>query len=659
MQRVLSFGGVLCVVLFVLVAGPFLRGEVGTKGGEWPNHGGDLGFSRYSPLDQINKDNVKSLRIAWQRPAVSPELTTQFPGLKYGNKLLSTPLMINGVLYASDGVGLVEAFDPATGKTLWVQQLPDEDEAPPRGNASRGVAYFQSGGDERIFSVRPPYLLATDPKTGKLIRRFGEGGKVDLQNYADTVDQVPYRWLSAPLVTRDVVIVGSSTQPRSSDIRAYDVRTGKLRWTFHVIPRAGEFGADTWLGDSLTGVQAGDAAVWTMMSADEELGLVYLPTSAPTNEMWGGDRPGANLFGSSIVCLRAETGERVWHFQTVHHDIWDYDNPAPPMLIDITVNGRPIKAVVVLTKQAFAFVFDRVTGQPVWPIEERPVPKSTVPGEWTAPTQPFPTKPAPFDRQGITADDLIDFTPELRTQALEIAKRYQLGPLFMPPILKGDGHNSPEGIVQMPGHVGGVEWGGGAFDPETGILYVPSRTGGWVVGLVPRKPDPSFKPGGLTETRCCSKYLGGMEGRGIVEGPSGLPLTKPPYGRITAINMNTGDNLWMVPNGDGPRNDPALKHLNLPPLGQPGHGMPLVTKTMLIVTEGDPINNFTPSGGGIDEGKKVRAFDKASGAVLWETEFEAGANGSPITYMYKGKQYLLMSIGSRTHPGEWVALSLP
>ena len=656
MRRVL-FGSLICLVLFA--AHPLLEAENPTNGGEWPNHGGDKGFMRYSPLDQINKETVRDLRIAWRRPAVAPELRAQYPALKYGNKFASTPLMIKGVLYASNGVGLVEAFDPATGKTLWVQELPDQEETPPRGTASRGVAYFQSGSDERIFSVRPPYLLAIDPKTGKLIHSFGEGGKVDLQIYADTPEPVVYRWRSAPLVARDVVIVGSSTQQRSNDVRAYDVRTGRLRWTFHVIPRAGEFGADTWLGDSLEGVQAGDGAVWTMMSADDELGLVYLPTSAATNEMWGGDRPGDNLFASSIVCIRAETGKRVWHFQMVHHDIWDFDNPAPPMLVDITVDGKPIKAVVVLTKQAFAYVFDRVTGQPVWPIEERPVPRSNVPGEWTAPTQPFPTKPAPFDLQGITTDDLIDFTPELRAQALVIAKRYTLGPLFMPPIVKGDGRDSPEGILQMPGHVGGVEWGGGAFDPETAILYVPSRTGGWVVGLVPRKPDPSFKPGGLTETRCCTKYLGGMEGRRIVKGPGGLPLTKPPYGRITAINMNTGEHIWMVPNGDGPRNNPALKHLNLPPLGQPGHGMPLVTKTLLIVTEGDPINNFTPSGAGPDAGKKVRAFDKASGAALWETEFQAGVNGSPITYMHKGKQYLVMAIGSRTIPGEWVALSLP
>ena len=354
-------------------------------------------------------------------------------------------------------------------------------------------------------------------------------------------------------------------------------------------------------------------------------------------------------------------GERVWHYQLVHHDIWDFDNPTAPMLMDITVDGKLIKAVVQLTKQSMAYVFDRVTGEPVWPIEERSVPKSNVPGEWTSPTQPIPTKPAPFDLQGISTDDLIDFTPTLRADAIDITKRYVLGPLFTSPTIKSNAPDGTQGTLQMPGHVGGVEWGGGAFDPETQILYVPSRTGGWVVGFIPRDPDPSVKPGALSETRCCVSYLGGMEGRRIVEaGTSGLPLTKPPYGRITAINMHTGDHLWMVPNGDGPRDHPLLKPLKLPPLSQPGHGMPLLTKTLLFVTDGDPIGSpYTPNGGGPDSGKKVRAYDKVSGATLWEKEFEAGANGSPMTYMHDGRQYIVIPIGSKTHPGEWVALNLP
>jgi quinoprotein glucose dehydrogenase len=423
------------------------------------------------------------------------------------------------------------------------------------------------------------------------------------------------------------------------------VRTGKRRWTFHVIPKPGEFGNDTWLDGSWNGAQAGEADAWGTISADEELGFVYLPTSAARNGAYGALRPGANLFSTSLICVRAETGERVWHFQTVHHDIFDYDNPTAPILMDITVNGRPIKAVVQLTKQAMAYVFDRVSGEPVWPIEERPVPQSSVPGERTSPTQPFPTKPAPYDRHGIAMDDLIDFTPALRSEAIEIAKRYVLGPIFTPASLKGDGPNGTQGTLFLPGQVGGTNWGGAGFDPETGILYVPSRTGAFFVQVVPN--DPKKTP---------QRY---SVNRGLVEGPEGLPLTKPPYGRITAIDMNTGNHLWMVPNGDGPRDHPVIKHLNLPPLGQPGQGMTVVTKTLLFVSEGDPVMALTPPGGGVNAGKKFRAFDKASGAVLWETELAAGTNGPPITYMHNNKQYIVMPIGSATHPGELVAFSLP
>ena len=648
MQRAEGWG-MLCVALLAMSG--TLEGQQGSKSGEWHSHGGDKGFTRYSSLEQINKDNVKNLQIVWRRPAVAPELRAQYPDLKYGNQFQSTPLMVNGVLYGSNGVGLVEAFDPATGKMIWVQELPEPENETISGRAIRGVAYWRSGSDERILSVRDRYLLAIDPKTGKLIRSFGDGGKVDLADYGDTAEPVRYSWRSVPLVVRDVVVMGSSSPDatglmgfRAGDVRAYDVRTGEHRWTFHVIPRPGEFGNETWLEGSWNGIQAGEADVWTMISADEELGLVYLPTSAPTNGMYGGHRPGANLFSSSIVCVRADTGELVWHFQTVHHDIFDWDNPTAPILFDITVNDTPIKAVAQLTKQAMAFVLDRVTGEPVWPIEERPVPRSNVPGEWVSPTQPFPTKPAPYDRHGITIDDLIDFTPELRAEAVEIASRYVLGPVFTPPSLRGNGPNG-QGTLMLPGHIGGTNWGGAGVDPETGIMYVPSRTGPFFVQLVPNDLDQ-------TEHR----YRGV---RGTVEGPAGLPLTKPPYGRITAIDMNTGGHVWMVPNGDGPRNHPAIKDLNLPPLGQPGHAMTLVTKTLLFVSEGDPIMALTPPGGGPDAGKKFRAFDKASGAVLWETELPAGTNGPPMTYMHEGKQFIVMPIGSVTHPGDWVAFSLP
>jgi len=622
------------------------QAQRGTSGGQWPNHSGDKGSTKYAPLDQINRSNVRNLHVAWRRPAVADELRGQHQQLKFSNLFRSTPLMINGVLYASDGIGLVEAFDPATGRTLWVQESTDLGPEALAGTSTRGIAYWRNAADERILSVRPPYLYAINLKTGELIRSFGEAGKVDLRTGLGPQPQ-PFNFTSAPLIVKDIAVIGSSIADNPNvkegtrgDVRGYDVKTGKLRWTFRTIPREREFGVETWEDRSWD--YTGAVNAWSNLSADEELGYIYLPLTSPTSDMYGGHRLGNNLFSDSLVCLKAETGERVWHFQLVHHDLWDYDLPAAPILADIRVNGKPIKAVVQVTKQGFAFVFDRVTGQPVWPIEERPVPQSATPGERTAPTQPFPTKPAPFERQGVSVDDLIDFTPELRSEAIDITKRYVVGPLFTPPSIKGDGPNDTKGTLQLPGSVGGADWNGAALDPETGILYVPSVTGTFAADLV---------SGNTVQSNL--RYVRGT--REFVTGPRGLPLFKPPYGRITAINLNTGDHVWVKPNGDGPREHPAIKHLNLPPLGQPGRASPLVTKTLLFIGEGDPINVRTPPGGG---GRKFRAYDKASGAVVWEMEFPAGTTGAPMTYMYKGKQYIAFAIGSSEHKAEFVALAL-
>ncbi len=623
------------------------QAQRGTSGGQWPNHSGDKGSTKYAPLDQINRSNVRNLHVAWRRPAVADELREQHHELKFSNLFRSTPLMINGVLYASDGIGLVEAFDPATGRTLWVQESTDPGPEALTGTSTRGIAYWRNGADERILSVRPPYLYAINLKTGELIRSFGEAGKVDLRTGLGPQPQ-PFNFTSAPLIVKDIAVIGSSIADNPNlkegtrgDVRGYDVKTGKLRWTFRTIPGEREFGVETWEGRSWE--YTGAVNAWSNLSADEELGYIYLPLTSPTSDMYGGHRLGNNLFSDSLVCLKAETGERVWHFQLVHHDLWDYDLPAAPILADIRVNGKPIKAVVQVTKQGFAFVFDRVTGQPVWPIEERPVPQSATPGERTAPTQPFPTRPAPFERQGVSVDDLIDFTPELRREAIDITKRYVVGPLFTPPSIKGDAPNDTKGTLQLPGSVGGADWNGAALDPETGILYVPSVTGTFAADLV---------SGNTVKSNL--QYVHGT--REFVTGPRGLPLFKPPYGRITAINLNTGDQVWMKPNGDGPREHPAIKHLNLPPLGQPGRASPLLTKTLLFIGEGDPINVRTPPGGG---GRKFRAYDKASGAVVWEMEFPAGTTGAPMTYMYKGKQYIAFAIGSNEHQAEFVALALP
>ena len=646
-----SAARVAVAVLVSSVAGP-AGAQTGTTG-EWRVQGGDNGYTRYAPLDQINADTVNDLDIAWRRPPVDETVLARWPELRFSNNLRSTPSMIDGVLYASNGIGLVEAFDPATGQTIWVQDLPFLGDETPRGTANRGVGYWEddSGSTRRILSVHAPYLLATDLDTGRLITDFGDAGKVDLRVYADTAELIDHLVISPPLVVRDVVIVGSLMddhppvkEQRPGYVRAYDVRTGDLRWTWSPIPKPGEPGVETWLDDSWE--YSGTSNVWTMMSADEELGLVYLPTGAPTNDMYGGHRPGNNLYANSLVCVRADTGEQVWHFQMVHHDLWDYDNNVAPILMDITVDGRPIKAVVQLTKQAMAYVFDRVTGEPVWPIVERPVPGSETPGEWISPTQPFPTKPAPFDVHGISVDSLTDFTPELREEAIDIAASYAMGEIFTPPSIRGDGDGDRKGTLQVPGVVGGAEWGGAGYDPETGVLYVPSVTGTFGADLRPGNPDTMNV-----------RYTRGL--REMIPGPQGLPLLKPPYGRITAIDMNTGEHVWMVPNGDGPRDHPAIAHLDLPRLGQPGRAMTLLTKSLLFVTEGDPSMIRTPPGGGPGAGKGFRAYDKVSGDVVWETTLPAGSTGSPMTYMHEGKQYIVVPVGSQAGGGQWVALALP
>ncbi|MBM3771376.1 MAG: pyrroloquinoline quinone-dependent dehydrogenase [Acidimicrobiia bacterium] len=638
--------------------------QQGARGGEWTRYGADAGTTKYSPLDQINKDNVARLQIAWRRPAVDPSISSKDPEFSYSGNFRATPLMIGGVLYSPNGIGLVEAFHPGTGKTIWVQQpFPDEGAQSLRGDSTRGLTYWTEGSDRRLFAVRGEYLVALDPATGKPVPSFGENGRVALRPGLGP-RATRYAWTGAAQVCRDVVIVGVGIGGSMSDratqrqgvpgvVQAFDVRTGKPRWRFSPIPRPGEVGAETWEDDSWS--YAGDANLWSLIAADEQEGLAYLPMTSPTSDMYGGHRLGHNLFANTLVCVRCATGERAWHYQIVHHDLWDYDLPAAPILADIRVDGKPIKAVVQLTKQAFAYVFDRVTGRPVWPIEERPVPTSNVPGERTAPTQPFPTKPPAFDRQGVTIDDLIDFTPELRAEAVALLKYYRIGPLFTPPSVRGTGPEGHRGTIQLPGSVGGADWQSGAFDPETGILYVQSITGPFTADVV--------KP----ETKTDLNYVSGI--RAWTAGPKGLPLFKPPYGRITGIDLNRGEIKWMTPNGDGPRNHPLLKPLNLPPLGSPGRSSPLVTKTLLFLGEGDPVMaglgsrlrpempaSLAPGYGG----RRFRAFDKATGAILWETELPAGVTGAPMTYMFEGKQYVLAATGT-TEPRSagFVALSLP
>ncbi len=616
--------------------------QQGAAAGQWRVYGGGPGGTSYSALDQIHAGNVAELEIAWRWSA-----RNQGPQPELKNS--TTPLMVDGVLYATAGSRRnVIAIDAGTGETLWIWRM-DEGERgrkSPRTNSGRGVAYWSDGdGDRRIYVVTPGYhLVALDAETGREVTTFGTDGVVDLKRgLGRPVDPIEgiIGSSSPPVISGDVLMVGAalaiglqapSPENVPGHVRGFDVRTGELRWTFHTIPQPGETGHDTWEDGSWE--YTGNAAVWAPFTVDEELGYVYLPVEAATSDVYGGHRLGDNLFSTSLVALDVQTGERVWHYQIVHHDIWDYDNPTAPILVDVTVDGRSVKAVVQLTKQAFAYVFDRVTGEPVWPIEERPVPQSDVPGERTSPTQPFPSKPAAYDRQGFTVDDLIDFTPELRAEAEQLASRYRLGPLFTPGSLL-DAEDGTRGTLALPGLDGGTNWEGGAADPETGFLYVASLTRPYLYALAHR-PE-----------RSDVRYIGVG---GYARGPRRLPLVKPPYGRITAIDLNSGEHVWMVPNGDTPdriKNSPALRGLDIGRTGKPTRAGILVTKTLLIAGEGfggDPV---------------LHAYDKATGETVAELELPASQTGLPMTYMHEGRQYVVLSVGGAGHPAELIALALP
>jgi quinoprotein glucose dehydrogenase len=661
--------GVAGLVVGTLAAGSRHLGAQNAPVGEWTYWGGDRAFTRYSALDQISADNVSQLRVAWRRPGVDPSVKQAFPDLRVSGNFRSTPLMIGGVLYAPNAIGLVRAMDPATGATRWEQKpfanTIEEVSRP----SPRGVDYWKSGNEERLILVRGEYLYALDLKTGDYIRDFGDQGRVSLHWDHDLA--ALFSWTAGPIIANDVIIVAGATagagdggvkkEAAPEDIRGFDVRTGKLLWIFHVVPRPGEFGADTW-GDG-SNVYSGDLASWCCLSADEELGQVYIPLSAPTGIVYGGHRRGDNLFSDSIVALNARTGKRVWHYQLVHHDLWDYDAVGPPTLGTITVDGRRIKALMQPSKTAFVYVFDRATGKPVWPIEERAVPRSQVPGEVTARTQPFPVKPPPFDRQGFAENDLIDFTPELRARAKEKVKGLAMGPLFSPPSVPGTAPGSTRGTLIMPGGWGAGNWHTGAFDPETGVYYAVSHTLPGISRAYKTEGDDASLPF-ATQARSNAQPAGGGGQMGTPwPGPDlsidGFPIFKGPYGRITAIDMNKGEQLWMAANGDGPRNHPLVKDLNLPPLGVPGRPAPLLTRRLLFIGEGSDAMPGTNREGMF--GNKFRAFDKTTGKVVWETELPpgSGTTGAPISYLHNGKQYVLVAIGGRKSDPEWVAFALP
>ena len=658
------------VVVAVATTAPPLRGQTGAANGEWRTYGGDLGHTRYAPLDQITAANFSSLDVAWR-------FKTDNLGPRPEFNFQSTPLMIGGRLYSTGGTRrAVFSLDAATGELKWVHS---EDEgaraaAAPRQLSGRGLAYWSDGKEERILYVTPGYrLVALDAKTGTRVAAFGRDGIVDLKHDLDPnmdLEKAPIGLHSTPIVAGDVVLVGSAFEtganPRSranvkGAVRAFDVRTGRRLWMFRTIPEPGEFGAETWEQDSW--VYTGNTGVWAQISVDLELGMAYLPVELPTHDYYGGTRPGDNLFAESLVAVDLKTGERKWHFQLVHHGIWDMDIPCAPILVDITINGRTIKAVAQPTKQAFLYVFDRATGQPIWPIEERPVPQGDAPGEKYAKTQPFPTRPAAYDRQGLAIDDLIDFTPELRAEAVKAIAQYRIGPIFTPPMVsKAEG---PIATLQMGSQGAATNWPGGSYDPETHILYVQSQSQVATLGLVPppdgAAPDVRYHQGTVLSG---ARRTGGSGSAGAAPGGAataptvqGLPLIKPPYGRISAIDMDTGDILWQGAHGETPdtiRNHPALKGLTIPRTGRPGSVGTLVTRTLLIA--GEPGFGPTPSG---QRGSMLRAYDKQTGAEVGAVSMPAPQTGSPMTYMLNGTQYLVVAISGGAYSGELLAFRVP
>jgi quinoprotein glucose dehydrogenase len=669
------------------------------KDTEWASYTADNRGSRYRPLDQINASNFNKLEVAWR---FKTDNLGPFPEFK----LEGTPVMVNGVIYTTGGTRRsVIALDAKTGELIWTHSLREgkRGAASPRQLSGRGVSYWSDGrGDDRVVYVTTGYrLVELNAKTGMPIPSFGTSGMVDLKvGVMKGVDQQidletgEIGLHSTPLVAKDVVVVGSSmregaTVPTHNNtkglVRAYDARTGRKLWQFNTIPKPGEPGIETWQEDSWA--VNGNTGVWNQITVDEDLGLVYLPVETPTSDFYGGHRLGNNLYAESLVCVDLRTGQRKWHFQLVHHPIWNFDMSAAPILADINVNGQAIKAVAQPSKQAFLYVFDRVTGKPVWPIEERPVPQSDIPGEKTSPTQPFPTKPAPYARQYLKVpDDVIDYTPELRAQAMEILKRYKVGDsVFTPPIL-GD----VKGLLGAIGTGTATNWPGSAYDPETHTVFAQaSNIGISVRSLV--APPPGFSDirylSGVAGAQfrmvlgpgdCCAadgdrRAAAGQgpppsagapppppagEGGGNIN-VQGLPIVKPPYGILSAINLDRGEIMWQVAHGDTPdniRNHAALKGVNIPKTGQAGTsgvGL-LVTKTLVIM--GDPQVTTTPEH---PRGAMLRAYNKSTGEQVGALWMPAPQSGSPMTYMLDGKQYVIVAVGGGNYSGEYLAFSLP
>ncbi|MDE2978982.1 MAG: PQQ-binding-like beta-propeller repeat protein, partial [Acidobacteriota bacterium] len=655
---VLSGRSSLAIAVAALAAAlscPPLPGQTGASG-DWPAFGGDPGNSKYSALDQIDRDNFKDVEVAWRWKSIAAD--TEVPDNIRRGQFKTIPLEVAGRVFVATSLSQVAAIDAGTGDTLWTYDPESWRAGRPanEGFQHRGVAYWTDGERERVLMpTHHRRLVSLDAATGEPDPDFGDGGAVEMTPpLGREVMESRTTHSSPPAVCGNTAIVGSIVADGVMDkesppgfVRAYDIPTGDLAWVFHTIPQGDEFGTETWENESWR--YSGNTNVWSTIAVDEETGTGYLPVSTATNDLYGGHRLGDNLYSESIVAVDCETGERRRHFQFVHHGLWDFDPSTAPNLFEATVDGRRIKGVVQVTKQAFAFVFDRTNGEPVWEIEEREVPPSDVPGERAAPTQPFPTRPAPYDRQGITEDDLIDWTPELRAEAFEIVGDYDLVPPYTPPRVKGEGKPT----LQLPSEGGGTNWTGAALDPESGVLYVPSYTLPVTVSLT--GPDPNRSNLNFVPDRWYTS----------VEGPRGLPLVKPPYGRITAIDLNTGEHLWMVPHGTGPVNHPAIAHLRLRRLGKVNHQPgALVTATLLFVTASGE-HSGDPEADEPDIPPEISVYDKETGEYLGGIELPDTPHSNLISYEHGGRQYLAVATGGGRYyggggtPPVLVALALP
>jgi quinoprotein glucose dehydrogenase len=624
-----------------------LAAQKGAKPGQWTSYSAENGSTGYSAVDLINRDNVKNLQVAW---------SWKFDN--FGSTSTEvTPLMVNGILYFPlSPRRTIVAADAGTGETLWTWRPPQDDrETRAARTYARGVGYWKDGDEERIITITPGFrLVALDLKTGLPVPTFGNKGTVDLfesldLDFAgDLIGRIGNS--SPPVVSSGVIMVGPALTPNSpsyknvkGDVMGFDARTGKKLWAFHTIPRKGEFGYETWLNGSAD--YSGNAGVWGPFSTDEELGYAYLNIEDATNDFYGGHRPGANLFSNSLVCIDIKTGKRIWHQQLVHHDIWDYDMPPAPILIDINVDGRPIKAVVQTGKQAFAYVFDRTNGVPVWPIPETPVKQTDVPGEWTSPTQPIPSKPPAFGQQSLKESDLIDFTPALHQQAVAALKDSHLryGDIFMP----GSLANAPDGTRGTVMFFGGSNWWGGRADPETGFVYISSSPSAYVIALRPNTPAANAPP--PNPALPPFDYVTG--GGAAFPTLQGLSILKPPYGRITAYDMNKGTIAWQIANGDTPaniKNNPLLQGLNVPKTGSPRLVGVMVTKTLLFA--GDGTNPL------------LHAYDKKTGEDIAQIPMPGMQTGVPMTYVHQGRQFILVPVAATAATGstaQLVAFALP